>query len=348
LGADSGLRFSVLICTHNRSALLARALDAVGRQRVRPGCEWEIVVVDNASRDDTARVVEAFGATATVPVRYLSEPRLGHSISLNTGIAACRGEIVASTDDDGCPDPSWIDELQRGFDQYHADWVFGRVVPLWDGRAPAWFSERFNGVLALIDYGPEPFVVHDLDHPFYGVNHAARRDVLLELGGYREDWGPRGTRGSMGADIDLFERAVAAGKRVVYQPRAVVGHLIPAARRTKQYQRRRIWVGVENTYPFLRDTASSLPWLLGLPRYLYRQAIDDFMACIVGLLRRDRSAAFFRELQLIRFVGLLYQGMRYKLRQTTAFGRDGRTHPDASRADGAERGSKPTGSSLAR
>jgi len=302
---------SVIICTHNRSRVLRGALEALAAQQA-DGLDWEIVVVDNASTDDTRRVVEAFRARSATPVRYLLEPVLGHSRSLNRAIAASTGAIVAFTDDDARPEQEWLRQVHGAFSRYGAEWVFGKVLPEWEGVRPAWFSERFMGYFALLDFGPQPFVVSDPRQSFYGVNCAARRDILERLGGYREDYGPKGKFWGVGADTDLFERSLAAGYRIAYVPEAVVRHVIPASRSSKRHQREKVWHGTEGYYLFLREAVTNVPWLCGLPRYFHRKAIDDLATYVRSLLRRDRSGAFYTELQLIRFVGLSYQAMRYR------------------------------------
>ena len=85
--------------------------------------------------------------------------------------------------------------------------VFGRVEPAWESGPPAWYSSRFMGSFALLDYGEAPFVVTDADHPFYGVNLATRRRLFSTLGGFREDLGPLERKSRMGEDTDFFLRA---------------------------------------------------------------------------------------------------------------------------------------------
>jgi glycosyltransferase involved in cell wall biosynthesis len=309
------MRFSVLICTHNRGQVLPQALGALGQLDVPAEWGWELVVVDNASRDDSAWVVKDFASRSSVPVRYVYEQRLGHSFALNAGVRACRGEVIAFTDDDACPFPDWLRQLQKSFEEYQADLVFGKAVPLWETEAPPWFSRRLNPNFALLDYGPKPFVVQDMRTPFFGVNHACRRDVLLALGGYREELGLFGAKGGTGNDLDLMERALAAGKRIVYNPDAVVRHIIPGSRCRKGHHRRSAFWAGEFFYPFLRDNPPAVPWLFGLPRYYFRQAASDLVDYLKALARRRRDESFYYELRLLRFFGLCYQACGYRLRR---------------------------------
>lgn len=275
----------------------------------------ELVVVDNASTDRTQDVVESFAATMPFPTRLVFEGRLGHSHAFNTAIEQTRGEVLAFTDDDAAPRPDWPRQIVRAFSEFQADIVFGKVRPLWETGRPRWYSEkRFEGMFALLDYGDDSFIVTDHDRPFYGVNHAVRRTTFDQLGGYRLDRGASGAVGALGNDIDLFERCLAGGARIVYDPAVVVDHFIPAARSTKREQRRMLWNKSAMTYLGMRETyASDVSWF-GLPRWQYRQALYHALWLARDTLTRNESEAFFHELRLRRFLGLFRKALRHRPR----------------------------------
>ncbi|HBI44764.1 MAG TPA: hypothetical protein DDY78_18210 [Planctomycetales bacterium] len=308
------MRYSVIICTHNRGDVLPRALEAIGRLETPDGAVIELLVVDNASTDGTADVVRTFAEKAPSEVRYIREPQLGHSFALNAGIAAARGDVIAFTDDDALPKPDWLRRIDAVLNGGGAHWAFGKVVPVWPSQQPAWFSQELNRYFALLDYGPVPFVVTDRKHTFFGVNHACRRDALEALGGYRTDRGIYGGQGmglGVGNDVDLFERALDAGMKVVYDPAIEVGHIIPATRASKAYNRRTVWINTRNFYQHLRNNPPAVPWLLGLPRYYYRLALGRVFSYLKNILLRNHRAAFAHELELIRFAGLLRESWRF-------------------------------------
>src|SRR5215212_5180303 len=100
---------TVLICTFNRAALLARTLESLAASPVTSRLPWDVVVVDNNSSDDTAAVVARLQPGYPVPLRYLHEPRQGKSRALNTGLASIRAAFVAFTDDDVQVEPGWLE-----------------------------------------------------------------------------------------------------------------------------------------------------------------------------------------------------------------------------------------------
>ena len=97
-------RVTVVIPTWNRAAVVVEAIDSVLQQSYR---DFEIVVCDDGSTDDTAARIAAFGP----PVRYRRQAHAGHPGSpRNLGIEAARGELIAFLDDDDLWEP---DKLAR-------------------------------------------------------------------------------------------------------------------------------------------------------------------------------------------------------------------------------------------
>ena len=99
---------TVVICTRDRADMLARTLASL-REQTRP--PDQIVVVDNASRDEATRAV-----ALRAGVDYVREDRPGLDIARNRGARAARGEIVAYTDDDVAVHPCWLERLVEAFD----------------------------------------------------------------------------------------------------------------------------------------------------------------------------------------------------------------------------------------
>jgi glycosyltransferase involved in cell wall biosynthesis len=304
---------SVLICTHNRCDVLGNALNSLEKMNPGEHLAREVVVVDNASVDRTREIVEEFAAKSSKTVRYIHEARLGHSQALNTGIEHCGGSIVAFTDDDAVVSPHWLDQIAATFHESDAGIVFGQVDPLWETAPPPWFTRRDYGRFALLDYGPQRFVVTDVEHPFYGVNVAVRRDVLNSLGGYRTDIGPRGIQGGIGADTDLFERALASGVGIVYDPSILVRHFIPTFRCTKTFHREKIKNCGQQYYEYVREYERCLPHLAGLPRYRYGRATKALVSYLKHMVTGKEAERFHNELELRRFFWLVVH----------AFGRSG-------------------------
>jgi predicted nucleotidyltransferase len=123
------LTVSVMLVTRNRAALLNRALASLVRQERLPD---QVVVVDNASSDDTPSVARSYAGALNVTL--VREEKVGIPHARNAGLAACDADIIASLDDDCEADPCWLAELERPFlKDPHIGAVGGSVVPL-DGQ----------------------------------------------------------------------------------------------------------------------------------------------------------------------------------------------------------------------
>ena len=100
------LSVSVIVCTYNRSSVLADTLESFLHLRVPEGVGWELLVVDNNSKDQTREVVEGFAGR--LPLRYLFEPRQGKTCALNLALKEAKGDLLLFTDDDVRLDPGWL------------------------------------------------------------------------------------------------------------------------------------------------------------------------------------------------------------------------------------------------
>src|SRR5271165_3469739 len=105
------MNITIVICTFERSERLAKALSSLSVQVLPDSVEWEVLVVDNNSRDKTREVVEEFCRQYPGRFRYTFEPEQGKSCALNRGVGEARGDIVAFTDDDVTLEPTWLQNL---------------------------------------------------------------------------------------------------------------------------------------------------------------------------------------------------------------------------------------------
>ena len=297
---------TVAICTWNRAAILDQTLARFESSIPPMNDRWELLVVNNNCADETDAIVQKY--ESKLPLRLIHEPTPGKVFALNRCIAEAKGEYLLFTDDDALVEPSWMTEVLSKFRQSNADMVFGRVLPWWETQPPKWFGDILAANFALLDYGSESFVAESMKRQPFGVNYAFRKSVFNEIGLYKTDLGPRGGQGFGGEDDEIFRRMLLNGKTVVYHPNAVVHHYVPKVRCEKSYHRMRSWRGSTDHLNLLRDEASAypdLPQLFGIPRYFFRLNLPYVTQYLKAILTRNRSAAFFYELKLIRLAGLL-------------------------------------------
>jgi glycosyltransferase involved in cell wall biosynthesis len=209
------VKISLIVCTRNRAARLPEFFDRLAVLDF-PHRDWELLLVDHASTDETADVIRRFAATTSLPVRplYSSAPALCGA--KNEALAQAEGDILAFTDDDCYPRADYLTALDLAFREYPVGIVGGRVV-LHD-PTDARVSIRDVEVPETIE--PETFVQAGVIH---GANLAIARDVIADIGGFDPLFGP-GTPCVAAEDVEIIARAVWSGWRARFDPRPVVAH----------------------------------------------------------------------------------------------------------------------------
>lgn len=230
---------SILVCTYNRSHFLGPTLDSLLAQEFCLG-EFEIVVVDNSSTDNTKAVVSNF-QSRDAKVKYAYEPRLGVAIARNTGAHQSKAAYIAFFDDDLIAAPDCLSELISPFFQVSPtpDAITGRVDLLWDGSRPVWFPRKYETLLSRFDRGSTPRFM-TADEYLITMNVAFERKTFLYNGGIREDLSRKGRMFICGGDTDIFNRYMRNGLRIYYQPAALVHHIVPKQRQTRTWLFKRV------------------------------------------------------------------------------------------------------------
>jgi N-acetylglucosaminyl-diphospho-decaprenol L-rhamnosyltransferase len=221
VSGDRPPHLSVLLVTsHQGWPLTARAIEALLPQDA-PGCRIEIVLVDNASTDASAKIV----AAAYPAVRYLRLDRnYGFAIGNNRGLALCRAPLIFILNNDTEAEPGALKALvdaaadHPGFDVFAAQMVrLARPAEV-DNRgiyldATGHLRQLDSG--APVEGGPGPVEVFGPSGGAAGV----RRSLIERIGLYDE------TLGTYIEDGDFACRARAEGARCLYVPDARIRHV---------------------------------------------------------------------------------------------------------------------------
>jgi glycosyltransferase involved in cell wall biosynthesis len=231
--ASPAPEISIIVCTRDRCESLRATLEALLGLDTRD-LNYEVLVVDNGSVDQTSRVVSELSERASGVIRYLYQPIKGLSHSRNFGIQHAHGTFIAFTDDDCRPAPNWIRDTERIFRENRAAAVAGRVLIPDELALPGWIRKNkdiFWGPLALCDRGTSIYQLSGEEKPeFVGANMTFHRDVFSEFGVFQTDLG-RGS-GSLGEDSEFFERLHRAQMPIWYCGSSVVWHHLDPSRLT--------------------------------------------------------------------------------------------------------------------
>lgn len=231
-------RISLIIPTYNRADRLVAALQSVVQQDLSPE-EWECVVVNNRSTDDTATQFAAFAAEhPDCRLRMVDEMLAGLSHARNRGIAEAKAPLLAFIDDDEWIEPHFLSAYVDFFEtRPNASVAGGRIVAEYPEGRPAWLSKYPETAIAnVMDFGKTvaPFPANRVPG---GGNMAIRKNVFEVCGAFDPQFGRVGNRLTGGEENDLFERLRKRGHSFWYVPDAVMHHVIPAAKLTESYFR---------------------------------------------------------------------------------------------------------------
>lgn len=228
------LRITVAVITYNRSDLLRKTLAGLVRQEYPADC-WELLVIDNNSKDDTRDVVASFMASTPSP-RYILETRQGLDYGRNRAIEEGNGEVIALVDDDVLVEPTWLSQLVAPFssERSHSIGVVGgEVVPVFPDGIPRWLEGAHRPLGFRTDAGPLP-----LDQAPMGANFAFPKWVFSRFGTFDTHLDRKGGKLFGGGDSEMIRRVRAVGLEAWFVPGAKVLHQIPASRLTLGYANR--------------------------------------------------------------------------------------------------------------
>ncbi len=306
---DSITGISIIVCTWNRAETLRTTLNSLNDQQTAAGLPIDVVVVDNNSTDQTRAVVDDaqrhwhFGT-----LRYLFEPSQGKQFALNSGIAFCKHDVLAFTDDDIVFEPNWTIEIARIFANPKIDLVGGKTLISWPVTGqPEWYHPSMSAILAGVDLGNSRYAPAPQDYAPAGSNMVARRSLFKRIGGFSEAHFRH-------MDFEFGMRSQRMQAVIAYEPSLVVYAPVDEACLTQRYFRRWAFkVGIA------RDTAAppTETTLLAVPRWVYRQLIQDIIQLILGFASDKSSNKFEVELRAWRGFGKIVSRWHEKLRPAT-------------------------------
>lgn len=304
---------SVIVCTHNRAPSLARTLESLEEMDPPVDGSWEVVVVDNASDDETRRVVRRFEGRGDLPLCYVFEGEAGLSHARNAGVRSARGEILAFIDDDVRVRSDWLAAMGHAFRDHDVACVGGRALLVADAPRPGWWREEYEGKAGHFERGEEPRVLSPDQDGMVGIgaNLAFRRHVFERDGLFRTDLGRKQGRLLMGEELELIDRLRSAGEDRLYYPEAVVYHHPHEERFTKAYLRRWYLSYGEWDFHRKRNRRDDSVRIGGVPRWRYRSALGDLVTWVGTAIARRQERSFFAQLRLLSFFGYLRAAIRH-------------------------------------
>lgn len=224
------------MCTYNRDKYIYNVLKSIADNKISKD-KYEIVLVNNNSNDNTEAECNRFTTDyPDVKFRYFIESNQGLSYARNRGIQESNGDLLVYVDDDALINDEYLQTYISFFEQYpEIDAAGGPILPKYETEEPSWMStftrQLITGKLYLGDN------VREFPSQSFpgGGNAAYRKSVFDKVGLFNVELGRKGDSLIGAEEKDIFDKMTTLGMRFFYLPNAILYHLIPEKKLTKEY-----------------------------------------------------------------------------------------------------------------
>ena len=198
---------SIILCTYNRAPLLKRALQSIALQTLKPE-QFEVVVVDDGSKDNTAEVCDAM-ARQLPNLRYMAtEHNSGTGSAANLGIKSAKGDFLIFTDDDCIVREDWAANMRDALRKHPL--VAGSIISPTSNFVKLCHNiAEFHPFMEGRKAGPIDFIA--------GANMGFRRFLFEELNGFP-------SLHTFAPDMRFILKARQAGYEIYFMPEAIITH----------------------------------------------------------------------------------------------------------------------------
>lgn len=308
------IQLSVIIPTRNRSKLLQVTLESIIKQTY-PKENFEVIVIDNGSTDDTKDVVMSY--SSKLPnLEYYYDDTPGLHVGRHNGYKLSKSDILVYADDDIDAFPTWLEGVAESFVDSNVMLVGGKDLPKYEQKPPFWIEELWYktdkeghslGALSIVDLGEEikeipPYYV-------YGCNYSVRKSLIAETKGFHPD----------GVPFDMIELRgdgewyvnkyiIEHGYKVLYNPKASVYHIVTKDRITMDYFKRRSFRrGVESSYAHKR---------YGKKKSLFKRLLPQVFSDLRKMYNSCMMTDIEKEIQKSFEIGYQFHDLMYKQSNT--------------------------------
>ena len=309
---------SVVVCTYNRADLLEGALETLSEQTLHPS-QYEVIVVDNNSTDNTHEVVAGFDRLENL--RYCTETRQGLSHARNRGWHEARGEYVGYLDDDCKAPTDWLTVASDVIGRLSPAVFGGPYSPFYSAPRPAWFRDRYGSS----HKGEEARALAQNEY-LSGGNVFFRRSLLEELNGFDPRFGMRGDSLGYGEET-VMQRRIRASRPhevIYYAPTLGVYHLVPPRKMTLRWIARHRFVDGRYSHLVFRRDTTTPPSRAQVLRVMVRTVFDFSLDMARSVFKRDPAQYPYAQNYLcehafvhLRELGQLYERLKGLSKETT-------------------------------
>lgn len=236
--------FSVAICTYNGEKRLPDVLNKLKTQSGAEDISWEIILIDNNSKDNTAQVIQKYQSNwpEAFPLKYYFEPQQGLAFARERAIKEAKGTLVGFLDDDNLPTANWVASAYAFGKGHPKAGAYGSQIHGEFEVTPPENFKRISSFLA-IGGGKKAVCYTSPDYKYYykkvlppGAGLVIRKQAWIET--VPEQLVFKGRVGSSmvtAEDIEALLHIRNAGWEIWYNPEMQIYHRIPKQRLEKEY-----------------------------------------------------------------------------------------------------------------
>jgi len=231
------MKLTFAFCTYNRADRLENLVTAMRAQEC--SIPFEILAVNNNSKDNTLVILEELAARPGAPMRFVTEMAQGIVPARNRAIEEAQGsDILVFMDDDELPQAGLLNATYDAIVNEGAQCAGGRVeVDFTPQGRPTWLEDDLLGFLAEVKHGDSPFWITDDSTPIWTAN------IAYDMRLFRDDptlrFDPRYNREGAdvggGEDAVMLRTLVSRGVKIRYRPDMAVWHFIEPWRLKRGY-----------------------------------------------------------------------------------------------------------------
>lgn len=289
---------SIILCCYNSSRLLPETLKALSLLSLPEGHPVELVIINNASTDDTGKMAlrEWKRNNTPYPMHLYQEEKPGLIFARKKGLKESRYPFILFVDDDNRPDKNYLVEMAVIFERYpDVAALGGENEAIFESEKPPWF-QKFEHSYAVgkpvENFGEPPEI------GLFGAGLCIRReayDLLIEKGFESRLVGRTGKSLSSGEDYELCKALKIAGWDVFFSPKLKLKHYITTSRLNWEYLRK-----------LNRGISRSIIWFLAYEywiaklKYPQKATTDLRFSWIYLLLKKTLKKAWLKTMIMLR------------------------------------------------
>lgn len=301
------MNISIIICCYNSASRLPETIKHIGLQKVQKSLEWEVIVVNNNSSDNTSEVAETEAKKYDQikdKFRIVDEPKPGLSFARQKGVNESKFEVILFCDDD-----NWLDEsyIQIAYDIMSKNEKIGALGGQGEAVGEVAFPDWWEDYMGGYAVGKQGEKTGDISERKYlwGSGLCLRKSLFIEIFNNLPSLltDRKGDELTSGGDSEICMRILAIGYILYYDERLTYKHFITANRLTWQY-RKKMFDGFTSASPILSSYALFIDIQSNQFSQNLKIGIRALIKIIVGCLIRKSSDYYQKEVNQLYFMGL--------------------------------------------